>query len=53
MLHALEQDHEYLLREDVFTEDLIEMWISYKYNHEIEIVRQRPHPAEFALYYNV
>ncbi len=53
VLSALEEDHEYLLRENVFTEDLIEMWIAYKYDQEIEIVRQRPHPAEFALYYNV
>lgn len=52
VINALERDHEYLLKGDVFTEDLIKMWIDYKRKREIDIVRLRPHPAEFALYYD-
>ncbi len=52
-LDALEADHEFLLRGDVFTEDLIETWISYKRREECDPVRLRPHPWEFALYYDV
>ena len=50
---ALEEDHDYLMRGDVFTEDLIRMWIDYKRAEEIGFVRLRPHPAEFELYYGV
>lgn len=53
VINALEKDHEYLLKGDVFTEDLIKMWIDYKRKREIDIVRLRPHPAEFALYYDI
>lgn len=52
-LRALEEDHEFLLEGDVFTEDLIRTWIDYKMEHEIQPVRQRPHPYEFALYYDL
>jgi glutamine synthetase len=52
-LAALEADHEFLLRGDVFTEDLIETWIAYKRREESDEVRMRPHPWEFALYYDV
>ena len=51
-LSALERDHEFLLEGDVFTKDLLETWISYKRESEIDVVRLRPHPAEFALYYD-
>ena len=51
-LDALEADHEFLLRGDVFTEDLIETWIEYKRKEEADQVRARPHPWEFALYYD-
>jgi glutamine synthetase len=51
-LEALEADHEFLLRGDVFTEDLIETWIEYKRKEEADQVRLRPHPWEFALYYD-
>src|SRR5438105_4332648 len=51
-LDALETDHEFLLRGGVFSEDLIRTWIDYKREHEIDVVRLRPHPAEFALYYD-
>lgn len=53
VIEALEKDHNYLLKGDVFTEDVIKMWINYKRKREIEIVRLRPHPAEFALYYDI
>ena len=53
VLDALEADHEYLLEGGVFTEDLIETWIAYKREHEIDALRLRPHPYEFALYYDI
>ncbi len=52
-LDALEADHEYLLKGDVFTEDVIQTWLSYKRQNEVDAVRMRPHPMEFALYYDV
>ena len=52
-LDALRQDQEFLLRGDVFTEDVIDTWIWYKQTHEVEAIRQRPHPFEFALYYDI
>jgi glutamine synthetase len=51
-LDALEADHEFLLDGGVFTEDLIETWIAYKRATEADQVRIRPHPWEFALYYD-
>jgi glutamine synthetase len=51
-LAALEADHEFLLKGDVFTEDLIATWIAYKRKEEADAVRMRPHPWEFALYYD-
>lgn len=52
-LDALEADHEFLLRGDVFTKDVINTWLKYKRTHEVEQVGLRPHPYEFCLYYNV
>lgn len=52
-LKALEADHEYLLRGDVFTSDVIETWISYKITREVQALDLRPHPWEFALYYDI
>ncbi len=52
-LEALRQDHAFLLEGGVFTEDLIETWIEYKIDNEINPMRLRPHPYEFALYYDV
>ncbi len=49
---ALEKDHEFLLKGDVFTEDFIEMWVSNK-RKEHDAVRLRPHPYEFYMYYDV
>ncbi|MFQ5849911.1 MAG: type I glutamate--ammonia ligase [Candidatus Binatia bacterium] len=51
-LVALEQDHEFLLRGDVFTEDVIETWLEYKQAKEVDAIRVRPHPHEFALYFD-
>ncbi len=51
-LKALEADHEFLLAGDVFTPDLLETWIDYKYKNEIDAVRLRPHPMEFKLYFD-
>jgi glutamine synthetase len=52
-LDALEADHEYLLRGDVFTKDVIDTWLSYKRENEVDAMRLRPHPYEFCLYYDV
>jgi glutamine synthetase len=52
-LDALEADHAFLLRGDVFTEDSIETWLSYKRTREIDAIRLRPHPYEFHLYYDI
>jgi glutamine synthetase len=52
-LEALRSDHEFLLRGDVFTPDVIDTWIWYKQTHEVEALRIRPHPYEFTLYYDV
>ena len=48
-LQALQDDHEFLLKGDVFTKDVIENWISYKTENDVDPVRLRPHPYEFYL----
>ncbi|CAI7669330.1 unnamed protein product, partial [Penicillium discolor] len=50
-LEALRADHQFLLEGGVFTEELIETWISYKYENEILPIAQRPHPFEYELYF--
>ena len=52
VLDALEEDHQFLLRGDVFTADLIETWLDYKRSREVDPVRLRPHPYEFYLYFD-
>ena len=52
-LSALEQDHEFLLRGNVFTKDVIETWIAYKREREVNPMSLRPHPYEFCLYYDI
>lgn len=52
-LRALAKDHEYLLKGDVFTEDVIETWIKYKMDKEVKPMALQPHPFEFGLYYDV
>jgi glutamine synthetase len=52
-LDCLEDDHAFLLKGDVFTEELIETYIDYKRKNEADAIRLRPHPYEFALYYDI
>lgn len=52
-LNDLENDHEFLLKGDVFTEDVIETWIEYKLEHEANKVNRSPHPVEFELYFDI
>ena len=51
-LQALEQDHEFLMQGDVFTRDVVETWLEYKRTRECDLVRLRPHPYEFMLYFD-
>ena len=52
-LRNLEKDHDFLLKGNVFTQDVIETWWTYKREKEIDAIRLRPHPYEFFLYYDV
>ena len=52
-LDALAKDHEFLLRGDVFTQDVINTWIWYKKTNEVTALALRPHPYEFCLYYDM
>jgi glutamine synthetase len=52
-LDALEEDHEYLLKGDVFTQDVLDTWIDYKRENEVDAVNIRPHPYEFYLYHDI
>ena len=52
-LQALDKDRDYLLKGDVFTPDVIDTWIDYKLKNEVEAIALRPHPWEFALYYDI
>ncbi len=52
-LDALEQDHEFLLKGDVFTADVIHYWIKYKRENEVDAIRVRPHPFEFCMYFDI
>ncbi len=52
-LDCLEADHSFLLKEDVFSKDLIDTWIDYKRTNEVDDLRKRPHPREFHLYFDV
>jgi glutamine synthetase len=52
-LQCLKEDHAFLLKGDVFTQDVLDMWIEYKTANEIDPVRLRPHPHEFFLYYDI
>ena len=51
-LSNLKKDHDFLLKGDVFTEDVVETWIEYKTSNDVNAMRLRPHPFEFALYYD-
>jgi len=50
---CLQEDHDFLLKGDVFTADAIQYWIDYKQENEVNPVRLRPHPHEFELYYDI
>ena len=52
-LDALEDDHEYLLKGDVFTQDVLDVWIDYKRENEVDAINMRPHPYEFFLYHDI
>lgn len=52
-LDALESDHDFLLKGDVFTQDIIDTWLEYKRENEADQLRLRPHPYEFYMYYDV
>ena len=52
-LSALKEDQEFLLKGDVFTQDVIDTWIEYKIKNEINEVKLRPHPHEFFLYFDI
>ncbi|MER3418972.1 MAG: hypothetical protein C4343_07815 [Chloroflexota bacterium] len=52
-LDSLERDHDFLLRGDVFTEDVIDTWLEYKWKREVDEIRLRPHPWEFYLYFDL
>ncbi len=52
-LNALEADQDFLLRGGVFTPDVIDTWIAYKREAEVDAVNLRPHPYEFHLYSDI
>ena len=52
-LEELEKDHEFLLKGDVFTADVIHYWVKYKRENEVDAIRQRPHPYEFCMYFDI
>ena len=52
-LAALEADHAFLLKGNVFSEDILQTWMEYKKNKEVDTMRLRPHPYEFFLYYDI
>jgi glutamine synthetase len=52
-LDAVERDHEFLLRGDVFTKDSIVEWLDYKRTKELTPIRMRPTPHEFSLYFDI
>jgi glutamine synthetase len=52
-LANLEKDHAFLMKGDVFTDDVIETWIEYKLKNEVSALELRPHPYEFVLYFDV
>jgi glutamine synthetase len=52
-LTCLEEDHEFLLKGDVFTEDTVTNWIEYKFENEVQSLALRPHPHEFEMYYDI
>ena len=52
-LGALNDDHDFLLKGSVFTPDVIQTWVEYKLENEVDALRLRPHPYEFVMYYDI
>ena len=52
-LDALQHDYEFLLKGEVFTQELLRTYVDYKRSKEVDAIRLRPHPYEFALYYDI
>lgn len=52
-LDELENDHEFMMKGDVFTPDVIDTWLEYKRTNEVDQLRLRPHPYEFFMYYDI
>jgi glutamine synthetase len=52
-LDALERDHQFMLKGDVFTEEMLNTYIDYKREKEVNAMRLRPHPYEFQMYYDI
>ncbi len=52
-LDALKDDHDFLLKGDVFTQDVIDTWIKYKMENEVKPLRLQPSPGEFELYFDI
>ncbi len=52
-LIALEKNHDFLTKDNVFPEELIKTWIKVKETLEIEALQTRPHPYEYDLYYDL
>jgi len=49
----LSKDHAFMLKGDVFTQDVVDTWVDYKLVNEVQALDLRPHPWEFALYYDI
>ena len=45
--------HNFLVKGDVFTKDVIDTWVDWKINHEIRPMQMRPVPYEFYLYFDM
>ena len=52
-LGALDADHEFLIKGSVFTPDVVQTWIEYKMENEVDALRLRPHPYEYVMYYDI
>ena len=52
-LDVLEKDHAFLTQGDVFTPDVVDNWISYKRENEVQALNMRPHPWEFCMYFDI
>ncbi|HUS46850.1 MAG TPA: type I glutamate--ammonia ligase [Phycisphaerae bacterium] len=51
-IDALQADHAFLTAGGVFTQDVIDAWVSWKREKELHELHLRPHPYEFHLYYD-